>query len=104
MPKDAAESNEIVRSALQGGYDVTARPFYYRPWASGVTELRSQLQRVDDIKFFSLAEKKRLKERMMTAGLAPDRADAIAMTGRARPLLVVFDPSNMRLLAFIEPN
>jgi hypothetical protein len=104
LPKDAAESNEIVRSALQGGYDVTARPFYYRPWASGVTELRSQLQRVDDIKFFSLAEKKRLKERMMTAGLAPDRADAIAMTGRARPLLVVFDPSNMRLLAFIEPN
>jgi hypothetical protein len=41
---------------------------------------------------------------MTALGLAPDRADAIALTGRKRPLLVVFDPSNLRLLAYIKPT
>jgi hypothetical protein len=104
LPNDSAEANNIVQSAVQGGFDVTARPPYFRPWASGAAELRGQLRRVDDIKFFSLKEKKLLKARMTTMGLAPDRADAIALTGRKRPLLAVFDPSNLRLLAYVEPN
>jgi hypothetical protein len=104
LPNDSTESDRIIQSAVQGGYDVTARPSHYRPWAGGIAELRAQLKRVGDIKFFSADEKKRLKERMTAAGLAPDRADAIAFTGRGRPLLAVFDPSNMRLLAYIEPN
>jgi hypothetical protein len=104
LPKDTEEAGKIVQSALAGGYDVTARPLYFRPWASGAADLRSQLKRVDDIKFFSLKEKKLLKERMAAAGLAPDRADAIALTGRKRPLLAVFDPSSLRLLAYIRPN
>jgi hypothetical protein len=79
-------------------------PAYFRPWASGAAELRGQLKRVDDIKFFSLKEKELLKARMTAMGLAPDRADAIPLTGRKRPLLAVFDPSNLRLLAYIEPN
>ena len=83
---------------------VTARPSYYKPWASGIAELRAQLKRVDDIKFFRPPKRRRLKERMTAGGFAPDRADAIALTGRARPLLAVFDTSNMRLLAYIEPN
>lgn len=104
LPSDSEEAANIVQSAVQGGYDVTARPAYFRPWASGATELRSQLKRVDDIKFFSLKEKEVLKARMTAMGLAPDRADTIPLTGRKRPLLVVFDPSNLRLLAYIEPN
>jgi hypothetical protein len=104
LPNDSAEANNIVQSAVQGGFDVTARPAYFRPWASGAAELRRQLGRVDDSKFFSLKERKLLKARMTAMGLAPDRADTIAMTGRKRPLLVVFDPSNLRLLAYIEPN
>jgi hypothetical protein len=59
---------------------------------------------VDDINFFSLKEKKLLKERLAAAGLAPDRADAIPLTGRKRPLLAVFDPSSLQLLAYIRPN
>jgi hypothetical protein len=104
LPDNSEEADKIVQSAIQGGFDVTARPAYYKPWASGAAELRSQLKRVDDIKFFSLKEKKLLKARMIAKGLAPDRADAIPLTGRKRPLLVVFDRSNLRLLTYIEPN
>jgi hypothetical protein len=104
LPNNSDEADKIVQSAIQGGFDVTARPAYYRPWASGAAELRGQLKRVDDIKFFSLNERKLLKERMIALGLAPDRADAIPLTGRKRPLLVVFDPSSLRLLAYIRPN
>jgi hypothetical protein len=104
LPDDSAEAANIVQSATQGGFDVTARPTYFKPWASGAADLRGQLKRTDDIKFFSLKEKGVLKARMTAMGLAPDRADAIALTGRKRPLLVVFDPSNLRLLAYIEPN
>jgi hypothetical protein len=104
LPKDSAAADKIVDSAISGGYDVTARPEYYKSWASGAAELRGQLKKVDEIKFFSLKEKKLLKERLMAAGLSPDQADGIALTGRKRPLLAVFDPSNLRLLAYIEPN
>jgi len=44
-----------------------------------------------------------LKQRMTSLGFAPDREDAIPLTGRKRPLLVIFDPSNLRLLAYIKP-
>jgi hypothetical protein len=104
LPSDSEEANKIVQSAILGGFDVTARPAYYKPWATGAAELRGQLERVDDIKFFSLKERALLKQRMTSLGLAPDRADSIALTGRKRPLLVVFDPSNLRLLAYIEPT
>ena len=104
LPDNYDEANNIVRSAIQGGFDVTARPAYYKPWASGAAELRSQLKRVDEIKFFSMKERGLLKQRMTALGLAPDQADAIPLTGRKRPLLAVFDPSNLRLLTYIKPN
>jgi hypothetical protein len=104
LPDNYDEANNIVRSAIQGGFDVTARPAYYKPWASGAAELRGQLKRVDEIKFFSKKEQGLLKQRMMALGLAPDQADTIPLTGRKRPLLAVFDPSNLRLLAYIKPN
>jgi hypothetical protein len=104
LPKDSAVADKIVESAVGGGYDVTALPQYYKPWASGAAELRGQLKRVDEIKFFSLKEKQLLKERLKAAGLAPDRENGIPLTGRKRPLLAVFDPTNLRLLAYIAPN
>jgi hypothetical protein len=103
LPNNPEEADKIIQSAIQGGFDVTARPAYYKPWASGVAELRGQLKRVDDIKFFGLKEQTLLKQRMTALGLAPDRANGIALTGRKRPLLVVFDPSSLRLLAYIKP-
>jgi len=104
LPKDSVAADKIIKSAIGGGYDVTALPQYYKPWADGAAELRGQLRRVDEIKFFSLKEKQLLRERLKTAGFAPDRADGIALTGRKRPLLAVFDPSNLQLLAYIAPN
>jgi hypothetical protein len=104
LPDNSEEANKIVQSAVQGGFDVTARPAYYKPWTSGAAELRSQLKPVDDIKFFSLKERTLLKQRMTALGFAADRANAIALTGRRRPLLVIFDPSNLRLLAYIRPT
>ena len=103
LPSNSEEAEKIIRSAIQGGFDVTARPAYYRAWASGAAELRRQLKRVDDIKFFGPKEQTLLKQRMTALGLAPDRANGIALTGRKRPLLVVFDPSSLRLLAYIKP-
>jgi hypothetical protein len=103
LPNNSGEAEKIIRSAIQGGFDVTARPAYYRPWASGAAELRRQLKRVDDIKFFGPKEQTLLKQRMTALGLASDRANGIALTGRKRPLLVLFDPSSLRLLAYIKP-
>ena len=35
LPNDSEEAGKIVQSAIQGGFEVTARPAYYKPWASG---------------------------------------------------------------------
>jgi hypothetical protein len=102
LPGDAEQADKIVQSAISGGFDVTARPQYYRPWRDGLGELREQLKPVDDIKFFSLKEKNLLKERMKAAGFSPEKATGIAFTGRSRPLLAVVDPSNSRILALIQ--
>ena len=76
------EAQKIVISALQGGADVTALPQYYRPWDQGLEDLRAQLKKVDEIRYFSAKQKKVLKERMLASGLAADQPDAIALIGR----------------------
>jgi hypothetical protein len=102
LPQDPAESGKIVASAMQGGFDVTAMPRYFKPWDQGLSELRTQLKKIDDIGFFTSAEKKMLKERMRAAGLATDLNDAIALTGRGRPLLAVIDPRSLKITAIIK--
>jgi hypothetical protein len=87
---------------MQGGFDVTAMPRYFKPWDQGLSELRTQLKKIDDIGFFTSAEKKMLKERMRAAGLATDLNDAIALTGRGRPLLAVIDPRSLKITAIIK--
>ncbi len=61
-----------------------------------------QLKKVDDIGFFSAADKKKLKERMKAAGLAADQANAIPFTGRGKPLLAVFDPADLKKMALFR--
>ncbi|HXN09648.1 MAG TPA: hypothetical protein VN859_00275, partial [Steroidobacteraceae bacterium] len=58
-----------------------------------------QLQRVDDVLYFSRPQKDALQKSMRAAGLATDQLNAIAFTGRGTPLLAVFDPSQRRLRA-----
>jgi hypothetical protein len=104
LPQDSAVRNKIVASAIAGGDDVISMPRYFKPWEQGLPALRTQLKRVDDQKFFSGVEKKRLKERMRAAGMAADRPDTIPMTGRGRPLLAVLDPASMKIASMFSAN
>jgi hypothetical protein len=102
LPKDPDEAQKIVASALEGGADVTALPQYYKPWDQGLTDLRAQLKKVDEIRYFSAKQKKVLKERMLASGLAADQPDAIALMGRGPSLLAVIDPASLEIKAIIR--
>jgi hypothetical protein len=104
LPQDSAERNRIVASAIGGGDDVVSMPRYFKRWEDGLPALRAQLKKLDDQRFFSGVEKKLLKERMRVAGVATDQPDTIPMTGRGRPLLVVFDPASMRIASIFRAN
>jgi hypothetical protein len=87
---------------MQGGYDIVGYPQYYKTWPEGAKELRSHLQRVNDIKFFIPKQRTLLEKRMQAAGLPVDQANGIALTGRGSSLLAVMDPRNLKLLAILE--
>ena len=102
LPQDSAEQNKIIASAVSGGSDVISMPRYYKPWDAGLPTLRSQLKKIGDIKYFSGNEKKLLEARVRAAGLAADQPNALALTGRRRPLLVVFDRANLQILGIFK--
>jgi hypothetical protein len=102
LPQDSDESGKIIASAITGGSDVIAMPRYYQPWEAGLPALRTQLKKIDDLKYFSVNEKKLLKQRVRAAGLAADQPNALALTGRSRPLLAVFDPANLKILRLFK--
>jgi len=102
LPQDSEESGKIIASAVTGGSDVVAMPRYYKPWDAGLPALRTQLKRIDDIKYFSGNEKKLLGARVRAAGLAADQPNALALTGRGRPLLAVFDRANLNILGIFK--
>jgi hypothetical protein len=102
LPDDPDQAQKIIGSAVRGGADVTAMPVYYRSYEAGLPALRKQLQRVDDIKFFSLNQKQVLKQRMLASGIPTDGANALALTGRAHPLLAVFDPASLQITANLK--
>ncbi len=77
-------------------------PKYYKPWDAGLPALRSQLKKIGDIKYFSGNEKKLLEARVRAAGLAADQPNAIALTGRGRPLLAVFDRASLKILGVFK--
>jgi hypothetical protein len=97
LPQDAQEHDKIVASAISGGADVISMPRYYQRWEAGLPALRTQLKRIDDIKYFSGNDKKLLEAHVHAAGLAADQPNAIALTGRGRPLLAVFDPATLEI-------
>jgi hypothetical protein len=104
LPDDPNEQNRIVSSAVLGGDDVISMPRYYQPWSAGLPKLRGELKKVADIKYFSVLEKRSLEARMRAAGIATDRANAMAITGRGRPLLAVFDPATLTLSTILRPG
>jgi hypothetical protein len=102
LPQDSEEHDKIMASAISGGSDVISMPRYYQPWDAGLPTLRSQLKKIDDLKYFSGNEKKLLEARVRAAGLAPDQPNTLALTGRGRPLLAVFDRTNLKVVGIFN--
>jgi hypothetical protein len=102
LPVDAETRQQIVTAAITGGDDVISMPRYFKRWDEGLTSLRSQLKKVDDVAYFAKSEKKNLKEKMSAAGMANDQADTIPLTGRGHPLLAVIDPASLRIKAVFK--
>ncbi|HVW68298.1 MAG TPA: hypothetical protein VHB68_04950 [Steroidobacteraceae bacterium] len=102
LPKDPAASKAIIESAIRGGNDVTDMPGYYQEWSRGLQDLRTQLKKVGDSTFFSRQDRIALAQKMTRRGLPADRANTIPLTsGRAIPLLAVFDPGTMQMRALL---
>jgi hypothetical protein len=102
LPQDSAERGKIVAAAVTGGDDVISMPQYYKRWELGLPMLRTQLKKIDNVGYFSPADKKTLKERMRAAGYATDQLNAIPLTGRGYPLLAVFDPGSLKIMAIFK--
>jgi hypothetical protein len=102
LPQDAHERERIVASAIAGGDDVISMPRLFRPWNQGLSALRTQLKKVDEVGYFSAADKKVLKEHMRAAGLPTDQPNSIPLTGRGHPLLAVFDPAALKITAIFK--
>jgi len=104
LPQDSETRQKIMTSAITGGDDVISMPQYFKPWEQGVPELRKKLKKMDNVAYFALSEKKRLKERMQAAGFDTDQLNSIPLTGRGHPLLAVFDPASVKLVAIFSPK
>jgi hypothetical protein len=102
LPKDPDESRKILASAIGGGNDVIDMPRYFKRWEQGLPDLRAQLKNVDAVAYFPKREKETLKTRMRAAALATDQPDAMPLTGRGHPLLAVFDPSSVKIIAIVK--
>jgi hypothetical protein len=99
LPQDPDERDKLVEAAVSGGDDVISMPRYFKPWEEGTPSLRGQLKNVGDVAYFAKSEKKKLKEKMKAAGLPDDQSNAIPLTGRGHPLLAVFDPTSLKIIA-----
>jgi len=102
LPQNPEESAKIVSSAVVGGDDVISMPRYFKPWEQGLPALRGQLKKVDNVGYFSGADKKLLKEHMRAAGVSTDQLNSIPLTGRGYPLLAVLDPASLKITAIFK--
>jgi hypothetical protein len=83
---------------------VISMPRYFKNWEQGLPELRTSLKKVDDVGYFQVAEKQRLKEQLRAAGFATDQLNSMPLTGRGHPLLAVFDPVSANIIAIFKPT
>jgi hypothetical protein len=93
-----------IAAAAAKGEDVTAMPKFYRPWDNGLPLLKGQLNKMDELRFFFPKEKKILNQRMQAAGVPSDQSNSIAITGRRRPLLAVFDPVTLKITRILKTD
>ncbi len=104
LPENPDDARKIVLGTAFGGTDVVQMPRYFRPWAQGLPELRKQLTKVDEMRYFSPAEKRTLKNRIAQLGLPADAANTMVMWGGSRRLLGVFDLRTLELRALLRAD
>ncbi len=105
LPDSQDEALRIVNDATFGsGKDIIDMPRYFRPWPEGLPKLREQLTRLDDIGYFSKAEKQRLRTRLTRLGASADERNALIMWGVSRRVLAIFDTSTLRVRALLEAD
>jgi hypothetical protein len=104
LPPDPNERQRILSSTIAGGDDVISMPRYFKPWEQGLPELRQRLKKVNELGYFSGADKKALNEHIRAAGLPTDQANSMAFTGRGHPLLAIFDPETLRIETIFKVN
>jgi hypothetical protein len=102
LPADSEASAKIVQAAVAGGDDVISMPQYYKKWDDGLSSLRQQLKKFDEQKYFSGNDKKILRQKMQDTGLPTEQSNTLAITGRAHPLLAVFDPATLQIVAILS--
>jgi len=95
LPANPDEARKIVMSAFDGGEDVIEMPRYFKAWPQGLPALRKALKPVKDVAYFAPGQKKAMGERLRHLGLDPAQANAMPLTGRGPPMLVVFDPATL---------
>jgi hypothetical protein len=100
LPEDAKERQRIA----SGGDDVISMPQYYKPWDLGLASLKGQLRKARELRFFTGPENRKLKQQMDAGGLSSDGSNSIPFTGRSRPLLAVFDPATLKIVATLKAN
>jgi hypothetical protein len=84
-----------------GGTDATSMPRYYQPWSNGLPDLRSKLKPVPEWRYFSLAQRNVLQQRLAEQGFGADYPATMPMTGRDVPLLAVFDSKTLEIKALL---
>jgi hypothetical protein len=104
LPEDSETATKIVTGSVLGGNDVTDMPRYYRSWDEGLPRLRDQLARLDDMRYFTKAEKQSLRRRLLQQGLPADQRNALVMWGGSRCVLAIFDPTTLALRAILKPG
>jgi hypothetical protein len=102
LPQDKDTAAKIVTSAVTGGDDVISMPRYFKPWDQGLAVLRTRLKKVDEVPYFAPKDKNTLKARIAAAGMAADQPNCMPLTGRGRPLLAVFDPASVKIVAIFK--
>jgi hypothetical protein len=104
LPDDPEEAAKIVNGTIfGGGGDVIDMPRYFKPWTTGLPELRKHLSTIDDLKQqLSAKELQTVKARMAAARLDPAQRNAMLMWGEVRKLIVVFDPASARIRAILK--
>ena len=103
LPQDPKDRQAIISEAPSGA-SVISMPRYFKPWEEGLPALRDQLIKLDDSKFFSGVEKKKLKQHMQADEVATDQTDTLPFTGRTRPLLAVFNRSSLQIMGMFKPK